>query len=84
MCDPTRKNSATVVRLKSVGAKDMAATLVKSRTWSSAIRMMMAPRRASTDWMRGCPAAASMVQPPTFYLLLLPCYNNSLLNRVVS
>src|SRR5215813_11402647 len=61
------KKSAALVRDKSVGEKDIAEMLVKSRTWSRAMMTMMAPRRASTDWMRGEPEVSSIGRIGTLY-----------------
>src|SRR5205823_504531 len=46
------KKSAGVVRARSVGENDMAPRLIKSRMWSSAIRIMTAPRSASSERSR--------------------------------
>src|SRR5262249_13859674 len=49
------RKRAVVVRARSVGRNDMAAALMKSRTWSMAMMMIIAPRRASTAWILPSP-----------------------------
>src|SRR5262249_16551080 len=54
------KKSPAVVRVRSVGEKDIAEMWMKSRTWSRAMMMTIAPRRASTAWTRAEPEVSAI------------------------